>query len=105
MACEWRFRRAEWSGDACWDFISKWDSCGRARSQGSDGAYRGPEIGDARAINIQILAGGKRKRGGGKKQDFASFETLALGDLSLLVKFGVQFGLWGGAIAGAFDLT
>ncbi|HEY1591118.1 MAG TPA: acyl-CoA dehydrogenase [Solirubrobacteraceae bacterium] len=28
----------------------------------------------------------------------ASFETLALGDLSLLVKFGVQFGLWGGAI-------
>jgi acyl-CoA oxidase len=28
----------------------------------------------------------------------ASFETLALGDLSLLVKFGVQFGLWGGAV-------
>jgi acyl-CoA oxidase len=28
----------------------------------------------------------------------AAFETLALGDLSLLVKFGVQFGLWGGAI-------
>jgi acyl-CoA oxidase len=28
----------------------------------------------------------------------ASFETLAFGDLSLLVKFGVQFGLWGGAI-------
>src|SRR5581483_5308124 len=28
----------------------------------------------------------------------ACFETLALGDLSLLVKFGVQFGLWGGAI-------
>jgi acyl-CoA oxidase len=28
----------------------------------------------------------------------ASFETLALGDLSLLVKVGVQFGLWGGAI-------
>jgi acyl-CoA oxidase len=28
----------------------------------------------------------------------ASFETLALADLSLLVKVGVQFGLWGGAI-------
>ncbi len=28
----------------------------------------------------------------------AAFETLALGDLSLLVKFGVQFGLWGGAV-------
>ena len=28
----------------------------------------------------------------------AAFETLAYGDLSLLVKFGVQFGLWGGAV-------
>ncbi|MDQ6803530.1 MAG: acyl-CoA dehydrogenase family protein [Actinomycetota bacterium] len=28
----------------------------------------------------------------------ASFETLALGDLSLLVKVGVQFGLWGGVV-------
>jgi acyl-CoA oxidase len=28
----------------------------------------------------------------------AGFETVALGDLSLLVKFGVQFGLWGGAV-------
>jgi acyl-CoA oxidase len=28
----------------------------------------------------------------------ASFESLAFGDLSLLVKFGVQFGLWGGAV-------
>jgi acyl-CoA oxidase len=28
----------------------------------------------------------------------AAFEALALGDLSLLVKFGVQFGLWGGAV-------
>jgi acyl-CoA oxidase len=27
-----------------------------------------------------------------------AFETLAYGDLSLLVKFGVQFGLWGGAV-------
>src|SRR5689334_17509987 len=28
----------------------------------------------------------------------AGFETLAFGDLSLVVKIGVQFGLWGGAI-------
>jgi acyl-CoA oxidase len=28
----------------------------------------------------------------------ATFETLALGDLSLVVKFGVQFGLWGGSV-------
>ena len=28
----------------------------------------------------------------------AAFETMAFGDLSLVVKFGVQFGLWGGAI-------
>ncbi len=28
----------------------------------------------------------------------AAFETIAFGDLSLLVKFGVQFGLWGGAV-------
>ncbi len=29
---------------------------------------------------------------------FATFETLGFGDLSVLVKFGVQFGLWGGSI-------
>jgi acyl-CoA oxidase len=28
----------------------------------------------------------------------AAFETLALSDLSLLIKVGVQFGLWGGAV-------
>ena len=28
----------------------------------------------------------------------AAFETLAFGDLSLLVKCGVQFGLFGGAV-------
>ncbi len=28
----------------------------------------------------------------------AAFETLGFGDLSLLVKFGVQYGLWGGAV-------
>ena len=30
--------------------------------------------------------------------NIAGFETIAYGDLSLLVKFGVQFGLWGGAV-------
>ena len=30
--------------------------------------------------------------------NIAGFETIAFGDLSLLVKFGVQFGLWGGTI-------
>ena len=41
-----------------------------------------------------------RKYGGaGKKGDhIAVFETLAYGDLSLTVKFGVQFGLFGGAV-------
>jgi acyl-CoA oxidase len=28
----------------------------------------------------------------------AAFETLAHGDLSMLIKYGVQFGLWGGAV-------
>ncbi len=36
--------------------------------------------------------------GGDIGGSIASFETLALGDLSLLVKCGVQFGLFGGAI-------
>ncbi|GAC1524945.1 MAG: acyl-CoA dehydrogenase [Marmoricola sp.] len=38
--------------------------------------------------------GGRNDFGG----NVAAFETLALGDLSVLVKFGVQFGLFGGAI-------
>ncbi len=32
------------------------------------------------------------------EQFIVAFETLALGDLSLLIKFGVQFGLFGGSI-------
>jgi len=36
--------------------------------------------------------------GGDVGASFAAFETLALGDLSVLVKVGVQFGLFGGAI-------
>ena len=36
--------------------------------------------------------------GGDIGASFAAFETLAFGDLSVLVKVGVQFGLFGGAI-------
>ena len=37
--------------------------------------------------------------GGDIGASLAAFETLALGDLSVLVKVGVQFGLFGGAVA------
>ena len=36
--------------------------------------------------------------GGDIGASIAAFETLAFGDLSVLVKVGVQFGLFGGAI-------
>ena len=36
--------------------------------------------------------------GGDLGASIAAFETLAFGDLSVLVKVGVQFGLFGGAI-------
>lgn len=36
--------------------------------------------------------------GGDVGASIAAFETLAHGDLSVLVKVGVQFGLWGGAV-------
>ena len=36
--------------------------------------------------------------GGDIGASVAAFETLAFGDLSVLVKVGVQFGLFGGAI-------
>src|SRR5689334_16349531 len=36
--------------------------------------------------------------GGDLGASVAAFETLAYGDLSLLVKVGVQFGLFGGAV-------
>src|SRR5690606_8207645 len=39
--------------------------------------------------------GGERGRG----PFFATFETMAFGDLSLVVLMGVQFGLWGGSVA------
>jgi acyl-CoA oxidase len=48
-----------------------------------------------------LTAPGFPKEYGGEDDpgaNVAAFETLGFGDLSLLVKFGVQFGLWGGAI-------
>lgn len=36
--------------------------------------------------------------GGSPARALAVFETLALGDVSVMVKWGVQFGLWGGSI-------
>jgi acyl-CoA oxidase len=48
-----------------------------------------------------LTAPGFPKEFGGRGDfgaNVAAFETLAFGDLSLLVKFGVQFGLWGGAV-------
>src|SRR3954453_18924002 len=52
-----------------------------ARSGESGLAYP-PEYGGQGAVGASI----------------AGFEALAFGDLSLVVKIGVQFGLWGGAI-------
>src|SRR3954454_11057492 len=46
------------------------------------------------AIGYPVEYGGKGSPG----RSVTSFETLAMGDLSLLVKCGVQFGLFGGAI-------
>lgn len=56
----------------------------------------------ARALADEgLTAPGFPERYGGRGDpgaNVAGFETIALGDLSLLVKFGVQFGLWGGAV-------
>ena len=46
------------------------------------------------AIGYPAEYGGENAVG----RSVAAFETLAHGDLSLLVKFGVQFGLFGGAV-------
>ena len=46
------------------------------------------------ALNFPVAHGG----GGNTGQFLAAFETLAFHDLSLLIKFGVQFGLFGGSI-------
>ncbi len=46
------------------------------------------------ALAFPLGAGGEDDLAG----SVAAFETLAAGDLSVLVKFGVQFGLWGGSV-------
>ena len=46
------------------------------------------------ALNFPVAHGGSADMG----QFLAAFETLAFHDLSLLIKFGVQFGLFGGSI-------
>ncbi len=51
-----------------------------------------------RGVGAQAYAG-VGETGGDIGAFMASFETLAVFDLSLFVKFGVQFGLFGGAIA------
>ncbi len=50
--------------------------------QGETGLAYPPEYGGESAVGASI----------------AAFETMAFGDLSLVVKFGVQFGLFGGAV-------
>jgi acyl-CoA oxidase len=51
------------------------------------------------AEGIGALAFPKEFGGGGSPgQSVAAFETLAFGDISVMVKFGVQFGLFGGSI-------
>ncbi len=46
------------------------------------------------AMGYPVAYGGQ----GSPARSVTAFETLAMGDLSLLVKCGVQFGLFGGAI-------
>ncbi len=47
------------------------------------------------ALGFPVAYGGSGDTGA----SIAAFETLAFGDLSILVKFGVQFGLFGGSVA------
>ncbi len=64
--------------------------------------YREQVLQWAKALaNEGLTAPGFPARYGGEDDpgaNVAAFETIAHGDLSLLVKFGVQFGLWGGAV-------
>jgi acyl-CoA oxidase len=64
--------------------------------------YRALVLKWARALADEgLTAPGFPERFGGRGDpgaNVAGFETIAFGDLSLLIKFGVQFGLWGGAI-------
>lgn len=58
------------------------DTAKQLADQGETGLAYPPEYGGQGDVGASI----------------AAFETMAFGDLSLVVKFGVQFGLWGGAI-------
>ena len=64
--------------------------------------YRQRVLEWARALAAEgLTAPGLPERYGGRGDpgaNVAGFESVAFGDLSLLVKFGVQFGLWGGAV-------
>ncbi len=64
--------------------------------------YRERVLGWARTLAGEGLTAPGFPEEFGGHDDFganvAAFETLGFGDLSLLVKFGVQFGLWGGAV-------
>jgi acyl-CoA oxidase len=64
--------------------------------------YRERVLGWARALADEgLTAPGFPEQFGGRGDpgaNVAGFETLGYGDLSLLIKFGVQFGLWGGAV-------
>jgi acyl-CoA oxidase len=64
--------------------------------------YRQKVLEWARALAAEGLTAPGFPEEFGGQGDFganvAGFETIAYGDLSLLVKFGVQFGLWGGAV-------
>src|SRR5947209_16502581 len=66
------------------------------------GEYRQKVMDWARTLaQEQMTAPGFPEEFGGMGDPGANvvaFETLAYGDLSLLVKFGAQFGLWGGAV-------
>ncbi len=64
--------------------------------------YRERVLGWAQELAREGLAApGFPERFGGRGDpgaNVATFETIGFGDLSLLIKFGVQFGLWGGAV-------
>lgn len=66
------------------------------------GAYRKCVLEWCKELAARGLGGyafPKEFGGGGDMGKFlASFETIAFHDLSLLVKYGVQFGLWGGSV-------
>ena len=65
-------------------------------------AYRERTLEQVKALAAQGVSAYSfpKEYGGGERHGdhIAVFETLAYGDLSLLIKFGVQFGLFGGAV-------